>query len=393
MTAVSDPGQCAVCRGGAREIVQTQNLALLNREDPAVIHFSVCRGCGHLQQWPPVPPDLMAHHYRTFATYELFGEPQALRAAAPSRHAARFLSLAQGIGLTSGRAYEVGCASGEMLNQFRRAGWQVGGCDPSPSAIAQAKTIFGIEADLGGEEDAMPRQQGLDLILICHVLEHLYDPAATLERFRDALALGGHLLLEVPCATAPEALPPGWFTFEHLHYYQPAILERLLRTAGFEIVESRTAMKAEHYPVTAIAARKSNTTAQSLAADPAAAMALAQTYAARDAAIWAGTNGRLADCAGPVFIYGAGIHTAQLLDQTGLAQRAQILAIVDRDTKKWGQTLAGYPIIGPEALLKDTRDVPVIISSGVSERAIVRDLLDAGMAPARLKPLYYPLPA
>src|SRR4051812_830924 len=255
MTGQIDPGSCPVCASGAREIVQTQNLALLGRDQPCTLQFSACATCGHLQQWPPVPPELMAYHYRTFATYELAGEPEALRAAPPSRHAARLLSLAQGIGMAPGRAYEVGCASGEMLNQFRRAGWQVSGCDPSPSAISQAKNIFGIEADLGGEEEAVPRQQDLDLILACHVLEHLYDPAASLRRFSGALVPGGHLLLEVPCATAPDALPPGWFTFEHLHYYRPEILERLLREAGFELVESHIAMKCENYPVIAIAAR------------------------------------------------------------------------------------------------------------------------------------------
>ena len=70
-------------------------------------------------------------------------------------------------------------------------------------------------------------------------------------------ASDGHLLLEVPCAIAPESLPPGWLTFEHLHYYQPAILERLLRQSGFTPVEFRIAMIAEHYPVIAVAARKS----------------------------------------------------------------------------------------------------------------------------------------
>lgn len=387
MTATA-PGLCAVCRGGAREIVQTQELALLGRDAPSVIHFSACRDCGHLQQWPPVPPDLMAYHYRTFATYELTGEPETLRAAPPSRHAKRFLSLARDIGLAPGRAYEVGCASGEMLNQFRRAGWQVSGCDPSPSAVAQAKTIFGIEADLGGEADTVPRHRDRDLILICHVLEHLYDPGATLARFRDALAPGGHVLLEVPCATAPDALPPGWFTFEHLHYYQPAILERLLREAGFEIVESRTAMKAENYPVIAIAARKAHATARAAAADPKAAMALAQAYVARDAALWAGTDSRLAACTGPVFVYGAGIHTAQMLQNTGLARRNPVLAVVDRDSKKWGQTLAGIPVISPEQLFGDPRGASVVISSYASEKAIARVLAEKGIAASRIVTLY-----
>jgi SAM-dependent methyltransferase len=392
MTGHADIGLCAVCRSGAREIVQTQTLVLLNRDTPCRIDFCACRNCGHLQQWPPVPPDLMAYHYRSFAAYELFGEPEKLRAAPPSRHAARFLSLARDIGLTPGRAYEVGCASGEMLNQFRREGWRVGGCDPSPSAIAQAKTIFGIESDLGGEEDTLPRQQGLDLILICHVLEHLYDPAAALARIHDALAPGGTLMLEVPCATAPEILPPGWFTFEHLHYYHPVILERLLRQAGFEVVEMRISMRAQHYPVMAIAARKVASAAGAATSDSEAAIAFARAYAARDTAFWATSERRLADITGPIFLYGGGIHTAQLLDHTGLARRAQVIAIADRDSKKWGQTLAGHPMISPAQLFADECGAPVIISSYVSESAIARALLDGGIARDRIRTLYHPAP-
>jgi SAM-dependent methyltransferase len=390
MTTLLAP--CAVCKGRGREIVQIQSLALLNRDAACEIHFCVCNDCGHLQQWPPVAPELMAHHYQTFATYELFGEPAQLRQAPSSRHARRFLSFARDIGLTPGSVYEVGCASGETLNQFRREGWRVRGCDPSPSAVAQARTIFGIDADLGGEEDAVPRQKDLDLILVCHVLEHLYDPAAALARFHDALASGGHLLLEVPCAIAPDQLPPGWFTFEHLHYYQPSILDHLLRQAGFEILEMRVAMTAEHYPVIAVAARKTVARPAKIATDPKAAMAMAHQYAARDTALWAAAAKKLADLNGPVFLYGAGIHTAQLLHHTDLSDRTQIVAVADRDSKKWGQTLAGSAIICPDDLFRDRSDTPVIISSCVSERPIVRALLAGGIAPGRIRPLYNDLP-
>ena len=386
MTGLQVP--CAVCKGRDREIVQTQSLALLNRDAPCEIHFCVCRGCGHIQQWPPVSPELMSHHYRTFSTYELFGEPAQLRQAAPSRHAQRFLSLARDIGLSPGQAYEIGCASGEMLNQFRREGWQVRGCDLSPSAVAQAGTIFSIDVDLGGEEDTVPLQQNLDLILLCHVLEHLHDPVAALDRIHGALVAGGHLLLEVPCATAPDHLPPGWFTFEHLHYYQPTILEHLLHQAGFEIVEMRIAMTAEHYPVIAVAARKAMIQTVQIATDPKAALAMAEQYAARDATLWAATGQRLADLPGPVFVYGAGIHTAQLLNYTNLAGRIEIMAIIDRDSKKWGQTLAGNFIISPEDLFRDQSNAPVVISSAVSERAIAQTLLEGGIAPNRIRPLY-----
>jgi SAM-dependent methyltransferase len=393
MTHTPDPGRCAVCEGTERELVQTQSLALLNRDRPCLIHFSVCRDCGHLQQWPPVSPDLMAYHYGTFATYELHGDPAELSAAPPSRHARRFLSLAEDIGLTPGRAYEIGCASGEMLNQFRRMGWQVRGCDPSRSAIDQAETIFGIAADLGGEEETVPHQKNLDLILACHVLEHLYDPAGALRRFHEALAPSGHLLLEMPCAIAPETLPPGWFTFEHLHYYQPAILDRLLHQAGFERVEMRIELTAEHYPVIAVAARKANGKTIHTSTDAQGSIAMAHRYAARDAALWASTAQKLANVTGPVFVYGAGIHTSQLIDHTSLAERAEIIAIADRDPKKWGQTLAGRAVIAPEQLFRDGSDAPVIISSYVSERPIIRALLDGEIAASRIRPLYSEQPA
>ena len=382
---------CAVCKSSEREIIQSQSLALLGRDEPCRIDFSACKACGHLQQWPPVSPELMAHHYRSFAAYEVFGDAAQLRAAAPSRHAKRFLSLVSGIGLAPGRAYEVGCASGEMLNQFRRQGWTVSGCDPSPSAIAQAKTIFGIAADLGGEETAIARQAGLDLILVCHVLEHLYDPPATLARFAGALAPGGHLVLEVPCAIAPEALPPGWFTFEHLHYYQPEILERLLRQAGFGIVAMRIAMTDEHYPVVAIAARKSEKQMPHIAAfEPSDGARMAHAYARRDDALWAATARRVERFGEPIFLYGAGIHTAQLLDRTDLAP--QVIAIADRDAKKWGQTQAGKPVISPAELFAHPVRAPVIVSSYVSEAPIIQALLAGGVARSRIVPLYSDLP-
>jgi SAM-dependent methyltransferase len=380
-------GHCALCKSRDRDIIQTQSLALLDRDEPCKIDFGVCRMCGHLQQWPPVSPELMAYHYRTFATYEVFGEADHLRTAPPSRHAERFLRLVADAGISPGCAYEVGCASGAMLHQFRARGWLVRGCDPSPSALSQAAAIFGIEVDLGDEEKVVAHQENLDLIMACHVLEHLYDPPAALARFHAALAPRGHLALEVPCATAPESLPPGWFTFEHLHYYQPAILERLLQESGFEIVKTRIDTSVEHYPVIAIlACRASGRSSSSAGFEPLAGALLAHSYAARDEAIWTATARRVVRLAEPVFLYGAGIHTAQLLDRTDLASR--VIAIADRDTKKWGQSLAGRPVISPAELVAHRIQAPVIISSYVSERQIVTALLEGGMAPSRIIPLY-----
>jgi len=120
-------------------------------------------------------------------------------------------------------------------------------------------------------------------------------------------------------------------------------------------------------------------------------MRLARTYAACDKALWAATSERLKRIRQPVFLYGAGIHTSQLLDRTDLAP--QVTAIADRDPKKWGQMLAGKPVISPAELFAHKQPTPVIISSYVSEKQIVDALVKGGIAAARIIPLYCDPPA
>jgi hypothetical protein len=173
---------------------------------------------------------------------------------------------------------------------------------------------------------------------------------------------------------------------------QPAILERLLKAAGFEVVEMRIAMTAEHYPVIAIAARKAASAAAPLSPyQPSDGARMARSYAARDQALWAATASRVDRFREPVFLYGAGIHTAQLLDRTAVAPH--VIAIADRDSKKWGQTQAGKPVISPAELLAHPSPAPVIISSYVSERPIVKALREGGLPLSRIVPLYSDMPA
>jgi SAM-dependent methyltransferase len=378
-----------VCNGTMFEHIQTQTLAQLDG-GVCKVTFVLCETCGHLQQMPPVPMETMAHHYKMFSSYELFGDAASLRTAAPSRHAERFLRIVEDLGLGPGRAYEIGCGAGEMLNQFQTLGWRVGGCDPAPAAASQAGSIFGIAVDIGGEEQFVPAQKKLDLVLLCHVLEHLYRPAETLHRIYGALAANGYLVFEVPCATAPHLLPPGWLTFEHLHYYTPEILELLLYQTGFDVLEIRIALKAEHYPVVTVAARKAAATRTVHTFIKGGS--IARTYVDRDEAMWGEARRRLGEISGPCFIWGAGVHTAQLLDHTKLAERIEIIGIVDRDSKKWGHTLAGAPVISPGALWEYASDAPIIVSSFVSEAAIAKSLRDAGIPLHRIVTIYADAP-
>jgi hypothetical protein len=107
---------------------------------------------------------------------------------------------------------------------------------------------------------------------------------------------------------------------------------------------------------------------------------------AHDDAIWQATRARLAEVAGPVYVWGAGVHTAQLLDRTPVY--GKIKGVIDRDSQKWGSMLADHAIISPDAFFARAEDVPVVISSYNAERQIAQSLSEAGIAARNIVRLY-----
>jgi SAM-dependent methyltransferase len=378
---------CSLCGADKGVAVQDQTLALAGL-GTAALSFGYCRSCGHIYQLRRASDDLLRRHYEAFSNYTCF-DPESARSAPPSNLTKRLLTLAEARA-PKGLAYEVGCATGYHLVHFRRAGWDVGGCDPSAKAVAQAKDIFAIELDCGTDAEMLPRRSNLSVVLFSHVLEHMTDPAGALKYAHGALSDDGVVLLEVPCATAPPLVPPGWFAFEHLHYFSETSLWKLLRAAGFEPIETRISYRAELYPVIAIAASKVKT----FTPPSADRLAVAQTetflreLVARDDALWRHTAERVGQVNGPVYVWGAGVHTAQLFDRTALIRDAKVKAIVDRESQKWGLTQADRAIISPKDFLAQHDDEAVVISSFAAEAQIASTLLDAGIPSRNIIRLY-----
>jgi SAM-dependent methyltransferase len=379
---------CPICDATASREVQRQHLRLagLGRVD---IGFGNCQSCGHIYQVRQAPEHILDRYYSAFSNYTCF-DVEAARNAPPSPLTRRLLTLAEAQGSKKGTAYEVGCATGRHLAHFARAGWKVGGCDPSPKACEQAREIYGIDVDCATESGALPARSGLDLILFSGVLEHLKDPRGALVRAHDALADDGLVLLEVPCATAPHLLPPGWFTFEHLQYFSEASLVRMLNEAGFAPLELRIALEAFIYPAIAVIARKQS--ARIDIGDGGLAVAQSRHFleqvVARDDDLWRNSAERLRHLEGPIFVWGAGVHTAQLFDRTPLLHQAAVKAIVDRDSQKHGLEQADRPIIAPHTFFAESNGEPVVISSFAAEMEIAAALAKAGVAPDRIVRLY-----
>lgn len=93
--------------------------------------------------------------------------------------------------------------------------------------------IFSYTTAVGDLHYPLPKEiSGVDVVLLCGTLEHLYDPLRALVNLRNALEEGGHISISVPTNIAAHMTP--------FHFQQFTLmgLGVLVLRAGLEVVEA-----------------------------------------------------------------------------------------------------------------------------------------------------------
>jgi len=93
--------------------------------------------------------------------------------------------------------FEIGCGAGGALDELRRAGYRVGGCDYSRELIEYG-CGRGLPLHWGPPIETLKSLPTPSLIYMHHVFEHVRDPLAQLLGLRELLAPGGRVLVIVP---------------------------------------------------------------------------------------------------------------------------------------------------------------------------------------------------
>jgi len=182
------------------------------------------------------------------------GAPRLARLVAPllRRFDRRRLTQLREVGLSPpGRLLDIGAGRGRFVAQARAVGWYAHGIEPSRRGVEAAKAI-GIELVAGDIDSADVPPGSLDAATLWHVLEHVEDPGAALERIAGWLRPGGMLLVGVPNLASVQARLGGarWYHLDvprHRTHFTLAGLESLLRAHGLEPVDARHVL-AEHNP-------------------------------------------------------------------------------------------------------------------------------------------------
>ncbi len=219
--------------------------------DPALpgdYELARCPACGSAVTLAPVPAE--AHEEGAYGG----GTPRGAALAAPllrSFDRRRLSFLARAGARPPGRLLDIGAGRGRFVAQARAAGWDAEGIEPSQRGVQGARAQ-GIELQQAGIDDAAVPAGRLDAATLWHVLEHLDDPDAALERIAGWLRPGGLLVVGVPNLASVQARAGGarWYHLDvprHRTHFTVAGLHALLRRHGLQPVATHHLL-AEHNP-------------------------------------------------------------------------------------------------------------------------------------------------
>ena len=144
-----------------------------------------------------------------------------------------------------GKILDVGCATGFLLDQARKQGFEVYGVELSAWAVDYAKNKLQLpNVTQGSLEDAGYPANHFDVVVLKDVIEHLTDPQETLEQIRHILKPDGIICCNTPDidSLASKILGAKWWGIKqsHLFYFEKKSLCSLFKTTGYVPVKIRS---------------------------------------------------------------------------------------------------------------------------------------------------------
>ena len=143
-----------------------------------------------------------------------------------------------------GPLFDVGAATGILLNMARERGWRdVGGIEPSLWAVRTARENYGLELSAGDFENAPIPENRYAAVTMIDFIEHVPDPLPPLLKAGRILHPDGILCLVTPDIRSAAARIAGkrWWHYRpaHLAYFTRKSLNTLLARAGFSALKTR----------------------------------------------------------------------------------------------------------------------------------------------------------
>jgi 2-polyprenyl-3-methyl-5-hydroxy-6-metoxy-1,4-benzoquinol methylase len=205
--------------------------------------FSVvkCKRCGLVYMNPQLSEKEISNlyneeYYQGTADYSYQDERKHAKAA-KIIHDKRLQVIEKYV--KKGRMLDIGCSFGIFLDAARQRGWDAYGVELSKHATGYAKKSLRLNVFNGTLERARFRSNFFDVILMAELIEHLPDPAKTLQECNRILKKGGLLVVQTSNEESLYAKLLGknwdWFLPGHLYYFSVRTLRNMLQKTGFKV--------------------------------------------------------------------------------------------------------------------------------------------------------------
>jgi 2-polyprenyl-3-methyl-5-hydroxy-6-metoxy-1,4-benzoquinol methylase len=216
----------------------------------AGFEYALCADCATVYTRPRPSQELLHEFYAGSKNYEywnrhIFPATAEVRRARIFRpRAERVVEYCHSLEARQPVLLEVGAGFGLFCEEAARLGFfdRVIALEPTPG-LAETCRRKGLEV-LETPVELLTADPFVDVIAAFEVLEHLFSPRRFIERCATLLRPDGLLVLTCPNVqgfdVATLGLRSGTFDHEHLNYFHPGSLPRLLERCGFRVVDVST---------------------------------------------------------------------------------------------------------------------------------------------------------
>lgn len=248
---ISAPEKCLLCDN--KELTKHLELKdyFLTEE---TFHIYHCPACSIMFTWPKPESHELPAYYRSKDYISHSNKKSDLQSRV--YQFIRNYTLRQKIRLirrfTKGNMIlDIGCATGEFLNQCKKRGYTTTGVEPDEQARGYAAGVHGLNVTEPGELNNIPPLT-FDVITLWHVLEHVEDPDERMEQIYRLLKPGGYVFIALPNRASNDASHYGkywaaWDVPRHLFHYDRNSLKFLAEKHQFEISDIRPMLFDSYY--------------------------------------------------------------------------------------------------------------------------------------------------
>lgn len=222
-------------------LCQTDEFKVISEKDRYGLFYptGICLNCGHLQQTSYLNSESLNKFYeKHYRDIYKTGNPEELFLSQYFEAAKKIHSFIGDINIKN--ILEVGSGPGGILKYFEdKKNSNVLGID-----LDQRYLDYGIKNNLkliNSTVESFSSNNKYDLIIVCHVLEHLKNPISLLEQLKSFLNNDGTIYIEVPSLESVKDGAYGknlqnYLHLAHVSHFTEKSIKDLINISGYKIL-------------------------------------------------------------------------------------------------------------------------------------------------------------